>query len=95
MLENHKDPSAASLRFGRNQIKTRATTDRTDFTDKTGEEPAQLANRIACAGSLHQCHRYYKRFHSFYGEKIFPNAASGRYHHVGDTKGMGTTDQRS
>jgi hypothetical protein len=34
------------------------------------------------------------RFHSFYGEKIFSMEASSSNRHVGDTKGMGTTDQR-
>jgi hypothetical protein len=35
---------------------------------------------------------HYKRFHSFYGEKIFSIEASSSYRHVGYTKGMGTTD---
>jgi hypothetical protein len=37
---------------------------------------------------------YLLTFHSFYSEKIFSIEASSSYRHVGDTTGMGTTDQR-
>jgi hypothetical protein len=48
-----REPSPAALRFGRDQIKTRATTDDADFTDKTMQRPAEFAT--ACAGFLYPC----------------------------------------